>query len=71
MVFNFALIIIIEKKQSIIVVLSFLFFRVLLLVQSYIRLDGDLYFYFLIENIYLNQMNYVQLDKLTIMVKIN
>lgn len=70
MVFNFALIII-EKKQSIIVVLSFLFFRVLLLVQSYIRLDGDLYFYFLIENIYLNQMNYVQLDKLTIMVKIN
>lgn len=71
MVFNFALIIIIEKKQSIIVVLSFLFFRVLLLVQSYIRLDGDLYFYFLIKNIYLNQMNYVQLDKLTIMVKIN
>lgn len=71
MVFNFALIIIIEKKQSIIVVLSFLFFRVLLLVQSYIRFDGDLYFYFLIENIYLNQMNYVQLDKLTIMVKIN
>lgn len=71
MVFNFALIIIIEKKQSIIVGLSFLFFRVLLLVQSYIRLDGDLYFYFLIENIYLNQMNYVQLDKLTIMVKIN